>query len=102
VLTVTLGAALTCTVTLALAWHPFTLMPTTEYVVVTVALTEIEAEVAPVLQVTPVAPETVSVVDAPEQITDGEALIDNVGNGITVIIVDAFAVHPPELVPVTL
>jgi hypothetical protein len=58
------------------------------------------AEIAPVLHKKLVAPETVSVVEAPAQIEVDEALTFILGSTLTVIVFEILAEQPPELVPV--
>jgi hypothetical protein len=70
-------------------------------VVVADGLTVIEVDVAPLLQTYDDAPLAVSVVDAPAQIADVEAVIDTLGEALTVIVFDTIAVQPPAFVPVT-
>lgn len=100
-LTLIVGNALTVTVVDAFAEHPL-FDPVTLYVVLADGLTVILDEVAPVLHKKLDAPLAVSVVEAPAQIVDGEALTLTVGMAITVIVRTAVAEHPLALVPVTL
>ena len=58
-------------------------------------------EIAPVLQIKFEAPVAVSVVEAPAQITDCDAVMLTLGNAFTIIVFEADAEHPLALVPVT-
>lgn len=100
-LTTTVGDSFTTMVISVTAEQPLELVPVTLYVVVTLGLTIMLVEVSPVLQSKPDAPETESVVDAPEQIVDEDALIDKLGKLFTETVTEAVAVHPDEVVPVT-
>lgn len=95
------GFAFTVTATLAVAEHPFPLVPVTVYVVDTFGLTTILAPVCPVFHVYVLAPTAVSVVDSPSQITDGDAEAlteaEPLTNTVTVAVVEQ-----PFFVPVTL
>jgi hypothetical protein len=100
-LTERLGEAFTTTVTLEVAEQPLALVPVTEYVVVTLGLTEIDALVAPVLHTKLEAPLALSAVEFPSQITDGEALTEILGTALTFIVNEALAEQPLLFVPVT-
>jgi hypothetical protein len=65
-------------------------------------LTVIEDEVAPLLQTYDDPPLAVSVVDAPAQIEDEEALTLIDGNALTTTLTLPMAEQPLEFVPVTL
>jgi hypothetical protein len=92
---------LTNTVTEAVVEQPL-VVPVTEYVVVTEGLTAILAPGCPVLQLYEPAPLAVSVVVAPAQMMDGEALTEITGLAFTVTLTLAVAEQPLALVPVTL
>lgn len=68
--------------------QPKVFVPTTEYVVVTVGVTAIDAVVPPVFQLYVEAPVAVSVtlVEDPEQIEAVLAVTFTVGDGVTVIV----------------
>jgi len=71
-------------------------------VVVADGLTVIEDDVAPLLQAYDDPPLAVSVVEAPAQIEDEEALTLIEGNALTTTLTLPIAEHPLEFVPVTL
>jgi hypothetical protein len=95
------GAVLTTTVTDPVAEQPDELVPVTEYVVVTVGLTEMLADVAPLLHKYAEPPLAVKVAEAPEQIADADALTLIEGAALTTTVTDPIAEQPDELVPVT-
>ena len=68
---------------------------------VTVGLTVIEADVAPVLQRNVVPPEAVGVAEPPIQITGLGHVMLHDGCGFTVTVVEQELVHPFALVTVT-
>lgn len=70
--------------------------------VVAVGLTEIEDDVAPLLQTYDDPPLAVSVVEAPAQIDEAEALTLIEGNTLTTTLTLPTAEQPLEFVPVTL
>ena len=76
------------------------LVPVTVYIVVTVGVVVIDAEVALVFHKYVTAPLAVNVDVAPIQITDGDATIDTVGLGFTVIANVLVLEHPDALTPV--
>ena len=97
---VAVGTAFTATVVEVLALQPFTSVTWTEYVVVEVGDTVIDADVAPVDQRNVVPPVAVSVALAPLQIAVGPVIVA-VGNGLTVIICDAEFGQPRASATVT-
>ena len=64
-------------------------------------LTVIDEDVAPLLQIYDDPPLAVSVVEAPAQIVDADALTFTLGVAFTVIATEALAEHPLKFVPVT-
>jgi hypothetical protein len=58
-------------------------------------------EVAPLLQTKLDAPEAVSVVDAPTQIDEDDALTDTLGAAFTTMVILEVTEQPLALVPVT-
>jgi hypothetical protein len=81
--------------------HPLAFVTVTEYVVVVVGLTVIDAVVAPVLHRNDVPPAAVSVDEAPIQIVGLAGVMLHVGSGFTVTVVEHELVHPAALVTVT-
>lgn len=95
----TAGGVFTNTVTLAVAEQPLD-VPVTEYVVVTVGLTVMLAEVEPLSHKKLDAPDTFNVVELPAQMAEGDALTDSVGAALTDTVTFAVDEHP-FVVPVT-
>ena len=93
------------TVTCAVAVHPAAEVPVTVYVVVDVGLAVTVDAVVLLkpeegLQLYVFAPPAVNVVDCPKQIATGGETVTT-GNGLTVTVTCAVAVHPAADVPVT-
>jgi hypothetical protein len=94
------GKALTVTVLVAVAVHPFELVTVTVYVALAVGLTLIDAVVSPVLHAYVPPPAAVNEVLPPLQITFVPVILA-VGNGLTVIACAAVAVQLLPFVTVT-
>lgn len=93
---VTVGVGFTVMVCVAVFVQPFALDPVTVYVVVDVGVTVIDVPVKlPGIQLYVVPPEAVSVVLPPAQNVVLDAVTVTVGDGLTVIVRVAVAVHPP-------
>ena len=97
---VTTGNVFTVTVTCAVEEHPDA-VPVTVYVVVDPGVTETELPVSdPGIQLYVVAPDALSVVDAPAHKVEFTAVAVTVGVGVTVTLMVATEVQVPT-VPVT-
>ena len=94
------GNGLTVTVTDVAAEQPLASVTVTEYVVVAVGLTVMEAVDCPLLQLYEEPPEAVMVVDSPLQITLSPVMA-GFGNGLTVTVTDVAAEQPLASVTVT-
>ena len=98
----TLGVLFTVINRVAVFTQPFALVPVTVYVVVVTGDTFIVVPVKPPgCQIYDTAPVPVIDVVEPEQIVEFVTVVPTVGNELTVITRVAVAVHPCELVAVT-
>ena len=94
------GNGLTVTVTEVAAEQPLASVTVTEYVVVAVGLTVMEAVDCPLLQLYEEPPEAVRVVDSILQMTLSPVMA-GFGNGLTVTVTDVAAEQPLASVTVT-
>ena len=99
---VIVGSGFTTIVFVIVLTQPAEDVPTIVYVVVTVGETVTELPVKfPGIQAYVVAPLTVIVVLAPEQIVEAVAVVERLGGGITETVIAAVPEQPKEFIPVT-
>jgi len=105
--TVIEGIGLTVTVVVAVFVHPFTSVPVTVYVVVTVGFA---VTLGMLVALSPVggdqeyieAPLAVRVTEDPKQMEGATGVTATLGRFLTVTVTEAVLVHPAALVPVTI